>query len=95
MALLRDLSLSQQSFFSEVCRLVRLIFVMPATNAVSERSFSAMRRPATKLSQIIRNTTSVRMSNTRPAIPSTFSPVESPSQHNASEQAQPSTFAQH
>ena len=53
-ALLRDLSLSQQSFFSEVCRLARLILVMPATNAVSERSFSAMRRLKTYLRSTMR-----------------------------------------
>ena len=41
---LRGLSLAHKSFFSEVCRLAHLILVMPATNAVSERSFSAMRR---------------------------------------------------
>ena len=34
----------QKSFFSEVCRLARLILVMPAMNTVSERSFSDMRR---------------------------------------------------
>ena len=49
MAFLRDLSLPQKSFFSEVCLLARLIIVMPASNAVSERSFSAMRRLKTYL----------------------------------------------
>ncbi len=29
---------------SEVCRLAHLILVMPSTNAVSERSFSSMKR---------------------------------------------------
>ena len=29
---------------SQVCRLLQLILVMPATNATSERSFSALRR---------------------------------------------------
>lgn len=53
-AFLRDLSLSQKSFFSEVCRLARLILVMPATNAVSERSFSAMRRLKTYLRSTMR-----------------------------------------
>ena len=48
-AFLRDLSLPQKSFFSEVCLLARLIIVMPASNAVSERSFSAMRRLKTYL----------------------------------------------
>ena len=46
---LRGLSLAHKSFFSEVCRLAHLILVMPATNAVSERSFSAMRRLKTYL----------------------------------------------
>ena len=36
--------LSGTSFISEVCRLANLILVISATNAVSERSFSAMRR---------------------------------------------------
>ena len=43
-AFLCDLSLPQKTFFSEVCFLAQLIRVMPASNAVSERSFSAMRR---------------------------------------------------
>ena len=34
---------------SEVVKLVRLLLVMPAMNAVSERSFSAMRRIKTYL----------------------------------------------
>lgn len=46
---LRSLSSSQKSFYSEVVRLARLIVVMPATNAVSERCFSAMRRLKTYL----------------------------------------------
>ena len=53
-AFLRDLSLPQKSFFSEVCHLARLILVMPATNAVSERSFSAMRRLKTYLRSTMR-----------------------------------------
>ena len=40
---LRSLSAAQSSFYSQVCILVQLILVMPATNAVSE-SFPAMRR---------------------------------------------------
>ena len=35
---LRELSSAQKSLISEVCKLVSLILVMPATNAVSERS---------------------------------------------------------
>ena len=41
---LQSLSSAQRSFYSEVCVLIQLILVMPATNAVSERSFSSMRR---------------------------------------------------
>ena len=46
---LRGLSLGHKSFFTEVCLLAHLILFMPATNAVSERSFSAMRRLKTYL----------------------------------------------
>ena len=35
-------SSAQMDFFSEVCKLIHLILVMPATNAVSERSFSSL-----------------------------------------------------
>ena len=41
---LRSLSEGQRAFFRQVCFLARLILVMPATNAASERSFSSMRR---------------------------------------------------
>ena len=37
------------SGYGEVCTMARLILVMPATNAVSERSFSSMRRLKTYL----------------------------------------------
>ena len=33
---------SQKSLLSEVCKVVKLILIMPATNATSERSFSAL-----------------------------------------------------
>ena len=39
-----SLSSGQRSLLSQVCRLMQLILVMPATNATSERSFSALRR---------------------------------------------------
>lgn len=42
--LFKTLSKPQISLMSQVARLLKLIIVMPATNAVSERSFSAMRR---------------------------------------------------
>ena len=41
---MRGLSPSERNHISQVCILVKLILVMPATNAVSERSFSAMKR---------------------------------------------------
>ena len=49
---LRELSQAQKSFLSEVCTLASLILVMSATNAVSERSFSALRRLKTYLRSI-------------------------------------------
>ena len=39
----RNLSNPQKILMSQVSKLVSLILVMPATNAVSERSFSALR----------------------------------------------------
>ena len=41
---LQGLSPPQRLLLSEVCVLASLILVMPATNAVSEHSFSALRR---------------------------------------------------
>ena len=41
---LRSLSEGQRAFFRQVCFVARLILVMPATNASSERTFSTMRR---------------------------------------------------
>ena len=46
---LRGLSGPQKTLMSEVCTLVSMILVMPASNAVSERSFSALRRVKTYL----------------------------------------------
>ena len=45
----RSLSAAQKLLLSEVVTLLKLILVMPATNAVSERSFSALRRVKTFL----------------------------------------------
>ena len=45
----RALTYAQRELISVVCRLVQLLLVMPATNAVSERSFSALRRIKTYL----------------------------------------------
>ena len=47
--LFKTLTKPQISLISQVARLLKLILVMPATNAVSERSFSAMRRLKTYL----------------------------------------------
>ena len=40
---------------AEVIKLVKLILVMPATNAVSERSFSSLKRTETYLRSITTN----------------------------------------
>ena len=39
---LRSLSAAAKTFYSEVCAVACLILVIPATNAVSEQSFSVM-----------------------------------------------------
>ena len=41
---LQELTPAVKALFSEVVLLMKLILVLPATNATSERSFSAMRR---------------------------------------------------
>ena len=46
---LAGLTQIQKDFFSEVVVVAKLIYVMPATNATSERSFSALRRIKTYL----------------------------------------------
>ena len=46
---LLNLSTGQRLIFNEVISVMKLILVMPATNACSERSFSAMRRLKTYL----------------------------------------------
>ena len=43
------MSPATRCLFSEIVTLVRLILVMPATNATSERTFSALRRVKTYL----------------------------------------------
>ena len=43
-SLLQSLDLPHKMLISEVIKLVKLMLVMPATNAVSERSFSALKR---------------------------------------------------
>ena len=56
----QSLPASQISFLSQVARLVRFVLLMPATNAVSERSASAMRRIKTYLRSTM---TQLRMNN--------------------------------
>ena len=46
---LQNQSSSQLSLLSQVTHLMQLLLVMPATNASSERSFSALRRVKTYL----------------------------------------------
>ena len=46
---LQSLSATERDYYCEVVKLVKLILVMPATNATSERSFSALRRLKTWL----------------------------------------------
>ena len=46
---LRELSGVQKCLLCEVCILVQLILVMPATNSVCERSLSSLRRVKTYL----------------------------------------------
>ncbi len=45
----KGMSAGEKALLAEVIKLVRLLLVMPATNAASERSFSAMRRVKTFL----------------------------------------------
>ena len=40
---MKEMSNGEKNLFSEVCTLLQLIIVMPATNAISERSFSALK----------------------------------------------------
>lgn len=42
--LFKSLTPSQIELLSQVCKAFKLLLVMPATNAVSERSFSVLRR---------------------------------------------------
>ena len=48
-ALVQGFSAAEKDLMSQVVTLVKLVLVMPATNAISERSFSAMRRTKTYL----------------------------------------------
>ena len=42
--IVRSMSVAERSLFSEVVKVIRTVLVVPATNSISERSFSAMRR---------------------------------------------------
>ena len=58
--MIRSLSQSNKLLLSEVVKIMKLLLVMPATNAVSERSFSALKRIKTYLRS---TTTANRMNN--------------------------------
>ena len=53
---LRNISSAQRALLSEICIIAKLILVMPATNAVSERSFSALWRVKTYLRSTMKQT---------------------------------------
>ena len=53
---LRNISSAQRALLSEICIIAKLILVMPATNAVSERSFGALRRVKTYLRSTMKQT---------------------------------------
>ena len=53
---LRNISSAQRALLSEICIIAKLTLVMPATNAVSERSFSALRRVKTYLRSTMKQT---------------------------------------
>ena len=53
---LRNISSAQRALLSEICVIAKLILVMPATNAISERSFSALRRVKTYLRSTMKQT---------------------------------------
>ena len=53
---LRNISSAQRALLSEICIIAKLILVMPATNAVSERSFSALRRVKAYLRSTMKQT---------------------------------------
>ena len=45
----KSLTIGQRDLMNQVCQIMQLILVMPATNATSERSFSTLRRTKTYL----------------------------------------------
>lgn len=60
MKFLSDQSVPERALFSEVVVLLKILLVMPATNATSERTFSALRRIKTYLRSTM---TQVRLNN--------------------------------
>ena len=46
---IKNMSAAERSLFSEVVKVIRIVLVAPATNSISEQSFSAMRRIKTYL----------------------------------------------
>ena len=48
-SVVKGMSVGEKQLLSQVVKVVKLLLVMPATNAISERSFSAMRRIKTYL----------------------------------------------
>ena len=51
--IVQKMSAAERTMFGELIKLVSLILAIPATNAVSERSFSAMRRVKTYLRSVM------------------------------------------
>lgn len=58
--LLQSFDQSQRTLLSEVVKIAKLLLVMPSTNAISERSFSALKRVKTYLRS---TTTNLRLNN--------------------------------
>lgn len=52
-SVVKGMSVGEKQLLSQVVKLVNLLLVIPATNAISERSFSAMRRIKTYLRSTI------------------------------------------
>ena len=57
--IIHTLTTAQKSLLSQVCRVIKLVLVMPTTNATSERSFSALCR----VKSYLRNTMSQQRLN--------------------------------
>ena len=46
---MKNLSTEKRFLFSEVIKLIKIILIAPATNAISERSFSTLKRVKTSI----------------------------------------------